>query len=89
MIIRSRSDEVSTLGTTVLATWRCILILIGRERYEVFVKEIAKRIASDSGIVADIMELIAKSDGDRSTQPMANDAMPPATAQQLETASHV
>ena len=61
---------------------------LGSERYEVFVKEIAKRIASDSGIVADIMELIAKSHGDRSTQPMGNDAMPPATAQPLEAAAH-
>ena len=60
----------------------------GRERYEVFVAQIAKRVASDSGMVEEIMEMIAETRGDRFTQPMGNDAMPPDTSQPLEAAAH-
>ena len=48
----------------------------GRERYEVFVEQIAKRIASDNGMVADIMERIAETHGDR-FRTESNDGMPP------------
>ena len=60
----------------------------GRERYEVFVAQIAKRIVSDSGMVAEIMETIAETHGDRFTQPMGHGAMPPDSSQPLEAASH-
>jgi predicted DNA-binding protein len=60
---------------------------LGNERYEVFVKEVAKRIASDSGIVADIMELILESQGDRFAQPVRNNALPP-NSRPSEAAAH-
>ncbi len=59
---------------------------LGRERYAVFVAQIAKRIASDSGMVEEIMEIIAETHGDRFRQPMANDAMPP-SSRPLEAAA--
>ena len=61
---------------------------LGRERYEVFVAQIAKRVASDSGMVEEIMEKIAETHGDRFTQPTGNGAMPPDTSQPLEAAAH-
>ena len=61
---------------------------LGRERYEVFIAQIAKRVASDSGMVEEIMEKIAETHGDRFTQPTGNDAMPPGTSQPLEAAAH-
>ena len=39
---------------------------LGRERYEVFVKQIAKRIASDSNLVAEIMGTIVATHPDLS-----------------------
>jgi hypothetical protein len=62
-------------------------IKLGRERYEVFIAQIAERIASDSGTVEEIIERIATTHGCRFSQPTSNDAMPP-NAQPLETASH-
>jgi hypothetical protein len=61
---------------------------LGRERYEVFVTQIAKRIASDSGMVEEIMEIIAETHRDRLTQPMGNGAVPPNPAQPSEAVSH-
>ena len=52
---------------------------LGRERYAVFVAQIAKRVASDDGMVAEIMERIAETHGDRFRQPMGDGAMPPNT----------
>jgi hypothetical protein len=60
----------------------------GRERYEVFIAQIAKRVASDSGMVEEIMEKIAETHGGRFTQPTGNGAMPPDTSQQLDAAAH-
>ena len=62
--------------------------ILGRERYEVFVKQIAKRIASDSRLVAEVMGIIAETHADRVTRPMANDAKPQRTSKPLEEASH-
>jgi hypothetical protein len=59
----------------------------GRERYEVFLGQIAKRIASDNGMVEEIMEIIAETHGDRFKQPMSNDAMPP-NSHPLGVAAH-
>src|SRR5262245_30022100 len=59
----------------------------GRERYEVFLGQIAKRIASDSGMVEEIMEILAESHGDRFKQPMSVDAMSP-NSQPLGAAAH-
>ena len=56
---------------------------LGRERYEVFLGQIAKRIASDNCMVEEIMEILA----DRFKQPMSNDAMPP-NSQSLRAAAH-
>jgi hypothetical protein len=61
---------------------------LGRERYKVFIAQIAKRIASDDGMVAEIVETIAETHGNRLRQPMGNGAMPSETAQPLEAASH-
>jgi hypothetical protein len=61
---------------------------LGRERYEVFVAQIAKRVASDDGMLAEIMEKIAATHADRFRQPMGNGAKPPDTSQPLEAASH-
>lgn len=56
---------------------------LGRERYEFFIARIAKRIASDRGLVSEVMDRIAQ------TRPgMVNSAMPPDASQSLETASH-
>ena len=59
----------------------------GRERYEVFLGQIAKRIASDNGMVEEIMEILAKRHGDRFKQAMSNDPMPP-NSQPLGVAAH-
>lgn len=61
---------------------------LGNERYAVFVREVAKRIASNDGMVAEIMETIAQTHGDRFAQPKGNGAMPGNTSQPLEAASH-
>ncbi len=61
---------------------------LGRERYEVFIAQIAKRVASDSGMVQEIMEKIAETHGDRFRQPTGNGATPPGTAQPSEAAAH-
>jgi predicted DNA-binding protein len=60
---------------------------LGNERYEVFVKEVSKRIASDNGIVADIIGLILESHEDRFAQPVRNSAMPP-NSRPSEAAAH-
>ena len=59
----------------------------GRERYEVFLGQIAKRIASDRGMVEEIMEILAETHGDRFKQPTSNDAMAP-NSQPLGAAAH-
>ena len=61
---------------------------LGRERYKVFIAQIAKRIASDDGMMAEIMETIAETHGDRFRQPTSNGDMPPKIAQPLGAASH-
>jgi hypothetical protein len=61
---------------------------LGRERYEVFLAQIAKRIASDNGMVEEIMEIIVENHGNRFTQPMGYDAVPPNPAQPSEAVSH-
>jgi hypothetical protein len=60
---------------------------LGRERYEVFIAQIAKRVASDSGMVQEIMDKIAETHGDGFTQPTGNDAKPQGSGP-LETAAH-
>jgi len=50
---------------------------LGRERYEVFVAQIAKRVASDRGMVSEIMEKVAETHGDRLMQRMGNGAARP------------
>ena len=60
---------------------------LGRERYEVFIAQIAKRVASDGGMVEEIMDKIAETHGDRFTQPTGNDAKPH-NSRPLETAAH-
>jgi hypothetical protein len=52
------------------------------------VKEVAKRIASDSGMVVEIMVRIAETNGDRFARPMGHDDIPANTAQPWEAASH-
>jgi hypothetical protein len=61
---------------------------LGRERYEVFIEQIAKRVASDSGMVQEIMEKIAETHEDRFGQPTGNGATPPGTARPSEAAAH-
>ena len=61
---------------------------LGRERYEVFIEQIAKRVASDSGMVEEIMEKIAETNGDRVTQPPGSGAMPPDASRPLEATAH-
>ena len=56
---------------------------LGRERYQVFVAQIAKRISSDSGLVAEVMETIART---RSVN--ATGAPPPHTSERQAGASH-
>lgn len=60
---------------------------LGRERYEVFLRQVAKRIASDRGMVLEVMERIAEANGDPLVPPMGDDAMQRRASQQLE-ASH-
>ena len=60
----------------------------GRERYEVFIAQIAKRVASDSGMVEEIMEKIAETHGARFRQPTGNGATPPDASRPLEATSH-
>jgi hypothetical protein len=60
---------------------------LGRERYAVFVAQITKRVASDDGMVAEIMERIAETHGDRFAGPTGNGAMPPNISRPSE-ASH-
>ena len=56
---------------------------LGRERYEVFVRQVTKRIASDDAMVADVMQRIAE------TQPArANGGVPPDGSQPRGAASH-
>lgn len=62
--------------------------ILGHERYEVFVKQIAKRIASDSRLVAEVMGIVAETHPDRVTRSMANDAMPQGTSKVFDEASH-
>jgi hypothetical protein len=61
---------------------------LGRERYEVFIEQIAKRVASDSGMVQEIMEKIAETHGGRFTQPTGNGAMSPDASRPFEATSH-
>ena len=56
----------------------------GRERYEVFIAQIAKRIASGEGMVAEIMEGIAETHRGRFASPMSSGAMHRGTSQPLE-----
>ena len=44
---------------------------LGRERYQVFVREIAKRIASDTGLITDVMRSIVASHPDLAARAMA------------------
>jgi hypothetical protein len=63
---------------------------LGRERYAVFVAQIAKRIESDNGMVAEIMERIARTKGHRVRQAVGHGhgAMLPHLSQPLESTSH-
>ncbi len=61
---------------------------LGRQRYEVFVKQIARRIASDRNLISDVMRTIVATHPDLVTRPMANDAVPQHPSQPLENASH-
>lgn len=61
---------------------------LGRERYQVFVAQIAKRIASDSGLVSEIMQRLTETNRDHAAQPMADGATPQHTAHPMEAASH-
>jgi hypothetical protein len=56
----------------------------GRVRYEVFVRQIAKRIASDDRMVAEIVGRIADAQEDRFARPIGNGATQPGTSQPLE-----
>jgi hypothetical protein len=60
---------------------------LGRERYEVFIAQIAKRVASDGGMVKAIMDKIAETHGDRFTRPAGNEAKPQ-NSRPLETTAH-
>ena len=61
---------------------------LGRERYEIFVAQIAKRVASDSDMVEEIMEKVAETHGDWFARPTGNVAMSPNTPKPLEATSH-
>jgi hypothetical protein len=62
---------------------------LGQERYAVFVTQVAKRIASDSGMVAEIMERIAERQEGRITKAMmGHGAMPAHMSQPLEATPH-
>ena len=56
---------------------------LGRERYQVFVAQIAKRIASDRGLVSEIMQRIAQTHSGNTT-----DAPPPYAPERQEGVSH-
>jgi hypothetical protein len=59
---------------------------LGGERYEVFIRQIAKRITSDSGMASEIMQRVT--DAHRGhPQPTADDLMPQHASQPLEAAS--
>jgi hypothetical protein len=60
---------------------------LGHERYAVFVDQIAKRVASDDGMVAEIMERIAETHADQFTPPMRNGAMPPNSSRPSEASN--
>jgi hypothetical protein len=60
---------------------------LGRERYEVFLRQIAKRVASDRGVVWEVVERIAETDGDRLAAPMGGGGTHRDPSHQLE-ASH-
>ena len=61
---------------------------LGRDRYQVFVTQIAKRITSDSGMVSEVMRRVAEINQGRVTPPMTKDAVPQHTAHTSETALH-
>ena len=48
---------------------------LGRERYKVFLREIAKRIASDTGLVTDVMRTIMATHPDLAARAMAEAAV--------------
>lgn len=48
---------------------------LGRDRYQVFARQIAKRITSDSGMVSEIMQRVAEINQGRVTPPMTKDAV--------------
>lgn len=48
--------------------------VVGRQRYEVFVREIAKRIASDTGLIADVMRVIVATRPDLAARAIAEAA---------------
>lgn len=56
---------------------------LGRERYEFFIAQIAKRITSDRGLVSEVMDRIAQT-----RSGMANATKPPDVSQPLEASSH-
>jgi hypothetical protein len=56
----------------------------GRECYEVSVRQIAKRIASEDRMVAEIVGRIANAQEDRFARPIGNGATQPGTSQPLE-----
>jgi hypothetical protein len=47
---------------------------VGRKRYEVFVREIAKRVASDTGLVTDVMRTIVATHPDLAARAIAEAA---------------
>jgi hypothetical protein len=47
---------------------------VGRKRYEVFVREVAKRVASDTGLVTDVMRTIVATHPDLAARAIAEDA---------------
>jgi hypothetical protein len=47
---------------------------VGRKRYEVFVREVAKRIAADTGLVTDVMRTIVATHPDLAARAMAEAA---------------
>jgi hypothetical protein len=47
---------------------------VGRKRYEVFVREIAKRVASDTGLVTEVMRTIVATHPDLAARAMAEAA---------------
>jgi hypothetical protein len=62
--------------------------MLGRQRYEVFVRQIARRVASDRNLISDVMRTIVATHPDLATPAMANDAVPQHPSQPLENASH-